>query len=50
MTEDKLYKVIKQAIEDSYIDTSNNSTIEEYLHSIDWLLENILQILEKKEN
>jgi hypothetical protein len=45
MTEDKLYKIIKEAIEDSYIPTSDNSTIEQYLqqylHSIDWLLEKI---------
>jgi hypothetical protein len=51
MTEDKLYKIIKKAIEDSYINTDapSNSTIEEYLHSIDWLLEKILEILEKNE-
>ena len=52
MTEDKLYKVIKQALEDSYLstDSASNSTIEEYLSYIGQDLEKILKILQKKEN
>ncbi len=51
MTEDKLYKVIKQAIEDSYIPTPySNDTIEQYLSYIGQDLEKILEILQKKEN